>query len=379
MKIMVIRNSFSFDFGGAERLAVYIAREVRINGYESVVVSSQRRLLEFAEAENIESYRCPWWSKQNWSGISLILLPAYLIWICILTMWYLLLIHRLNPSVLHIMSKDDFFAGTFAGKLLGKGVVWTDCADLKFLLRNYAVWYKNPVGKLLYATSHLADSVTLVSMNERRLIENEIGKDLGDRFRVVYSVGKDEKVTPIARHEPPNVIVFCATSRLVFDKGIGDLIKAFKKICQHSNQYRLWLIGDGPDEAVFRRAAADDDRIVFWGHTNTPLRYLAAADVYVHPSHHEGFSLSLAEAAMLSKPMIATDVGGNPELVNNNNGRLVPVKNPDALASAMLEIASDKNLRVSLGKQARKDFLNRVNFAKIVPEEYMPLYEKASN
>jgi len=277
------------------------------------------------------------------------------------------------------MGKDDFIAGTVAGRLLGKGVVWTDPADLKHIFLNHAIWYKNPVGKLVYLVSHLAHAIMLVSKSEIQLTSESVGHALPKNFVVMYSTGKDEVVEhPQARNAADkNAVIFCATSRLVEAKGISDLVQAFNKLVKDSDNYRLWLVGNGPDEERFHAEAKGNNYITFVGHSDKPLTYVAAADVFVHPTHHEGFSLALAESAMLGKPMIATNVGGNPELVTKDNGILVPLKDSDALCKAMQTLGQDRQLRERLGAQARRDYTAHYNFANIVKDVLIPTYEQA--
>jgi glycosyltransferase involved in cell wall biosynthesis len=378
MKVLVVRNAASYDFGGAERLAVHIAKELELNGIEAMVVSRHKQLLRYAQSTRAVYKKGWWWGQQSWSGTRALWFPVYLLWQGILTIWYLQLILRTHPDILHLMSKDDFIAGTLAARLLNKGVVWTDPADLKHVFRNHNIWYKNPIGKLVYAISPLAGSVTLVSESERILITESVGHPLPENFIVMHIAGKDEKVEAERRKpEDKDAVIFCATSRLVIAKGIGDLIEAFNELTKNSDNYRLWLVGNGPDEERFRAEAKGNIYITFLGHSDKPLAYVAAADVFVHPTHHEGFSLSLAEAAMLSKPMIATNVGGNPELVNDNNGLLVPVKDPAAFCAAMRELGGDQNLRERLGKNARHDYVTKFDFSTIVKETLVTLYEKS--
>ncbi len=378
MKILIIRNSSEQNFGGAERLAVMIAEELEANKLTAAVISRQTKLLAYAKSEGVSSLRGVWWSKQNWSGTSLLILPLYLCWQIALFVWYLWVIIRQNAAALHIMSKDDFIAGTLAGKALGKRVIWTDTADLKYIYANHNRWYKNPVGKLVYLMSRSADVVTLVSKSEQSLIEERLGHSVPSNYHVIYMVGRDENVTSSIQTEPKTV-TFCATSRLVIAKGIGELIEAFNILSPDNPDYRLWIVGDGPDQDQFRAEAKENAFITFLGHQDTPLQYLTAADIYVHPTHHEGFSLGLAEAAMLAKPIIATNVGGNPELVGDKNGILVPVKDPKALADAMRHLANDPSARESMGKSGRRDFVEKFDLTKVTKRDIIPLYEKTTH
>ena len=105
---------------------------------------------------------------------------------------------------------------------------------------------------------------------------------------------------------------------------------------------------------------------------------LSEADIFVHPSYLEGFSISLLEAAMLGKPIIACNVGGNPELIGDGqNGVLIPPRDMVSLTSAMHKLAGDKALREKLGQQARKTYEKRFALEKIVKQQYIPLYEKS--
>lgn len=374
--ILVVRNAASYDFGGAERLAVHIAQELQRNSVNSVVISRHVKLLGYAEQLGVPHRRGWWWGQQAWSGRHVALLPIYLGWQLLLFVWYLQLILRLHANAVHLMSKDDFIAGTLAAKLLGKRVVWTDCADLKHIYANHTVWYKNPVGKLVYMASKRADNITLVSFSEQQLIESALHAHLPKNYTVVHLAGRDEVVRPISRRDhDKHAIIFCATSRLVIAKGILELLDAFQLLSKHSEAYRLWLVGDGPDQALCKERAAGNQQITFWGHQEKPLVYLAASDIYVHPTHHEGFSLSLAEAAMLGKPMIASNVGGNPELVNDRNGILFPVHDVEALKNAMQLLGTNGDLRERLGRQARKDYMRDIEFGKIVKTRLLPLYE----
>lgn len=375
--ILIVRNAAPQDFGGAERLSVHLSEELKRQGVTAIVASRHKRLLGYAQQRNIEHCRGWWWPKQNWDGRNLLLLPLYLSWQLVLTLWYVQFILHHHISTVHLMSKDDFISGTLAAKMLGRGIIWTDCADLKHIYGNINIWYKNPVGKIVYTVSRLADHVTLVSFSEKRLIEESLKKETPANYTVIHLAGRDEVVTPLRRRAADQgAVVFCATSRLVVAKGILELIDAFRGLARDTSSYRLWLVGDGPDRTLCEERAAHAAYIVFWGHQEKPLEYLAASDVYVHPTHHEAFSLSLAEAAMLGKPMIATNVGGNPELVHKNNGILVPVNDSVALERAMRTLAIDKPLRHQLGKQAREDYVKNFDFQTIVKNKLIPLYEQ---
>ncbi len=378
-RVLLIRNAAPYDFGGAERFVVQLAEQLGQNGWDVVVVTAHRRIRSFAREHQVRVIPGWWCRAQNWSGARVLLTPVYLAWQTLLIIWYLQLIWRLQPDVVHPQSKDDFIAATIAARLAGKRVVWTDHADLKYIYQQVTVPFKNPIGKLVRWASRFASAITLVSQSEQRLIKAELAGALPSTYSVVYNGVVDN----VPSHDKlptrnKNSIVFCSTSRLVTAKGIGELISAFALIAPNK-PYELWLVGDGPNEATLKTLAGKTKGITFWGYRANPLDFVAAADIFVHPSYHEGFSLSLVEAAMLTKPIIACNVGGNPEIITDGkNGLLIPSKDQQALAEAMERIANNHNLRDRLGRAARQTYERSFRFDTIVKEKFIPLYETKS-
>lgn len=376
-RAVLIRNANAFDFGGAERFVVALAQELIANGWDAQVVTAHKTIHAFATEQRVPVIWGRWWSRQDWSGSKILLAPLYFVWQIRLTFWYVRLFRRLKPSLVHAQGKDDFIAATIAGRLVGARVIWTDHADLKYIYQNVRTPIKNPVGKLVYACSRLAHAITLVSKSERQLVSKALGKPLSKKYQVIYNGITDLKPNAKKRTEPDQkAMVFCATSRLVTAKGIGELIQAFNTLPQERGAYRLWLVGDGPEQKRFKARAGNNPNIVFVGHTNNPLDYVAACDIFVHPSYHEGFSLSIVEAAMLSKPIIACNVGGNPEIIHDGvNGLLVPAKDAKALAAAMQSLATNPAFRTKLAAAARTTYEQNFRFDTIVKQHFLPLYE----
>ncbi|MDB5160734.1 MAG: glycosyl transferase group 1 [Candidatus Saccharibacteria bacterium] len=373
-KVLIVRNAYRYDFGGGERVPVNLADVLSRNGYKPTIVSRSPKLLEYAASKDLQTVHGWWWARQNWSGPRVLLSPAYFIWQILLTAWYLGLLTRLRPDVVHPQSKDDFIAATIAAKLLGKRVIWSDHADLKYVYLNDKVWYKNPIGKLVKLCSRGAYAIILTSQNDKRQVEETLGVKTDDKYKVIYN-GIFDRPELLNKKHDGNKVIFAATSRLVTAKGIGELIEAFEQIDQDFPA-ELWLFGEGPEEKKFVAQAAGHSGIKFKGFPEDTLEQVAKADIFVHPSYLEGFSISLIEAAMLGKPIIACNVGGNPELVKDGiNGILIPACNSGALASAMKKLATDKTLKEKYGKAARKTYEGNFVFENIIKEQYLPLYE----
>lgn len=329
-----------------------------------------------ARSSGIKAVRSPWWSFQNFSGKGLLLLPVYLVWVLFPTLWYLIFFLRNHIDVVHPQSRDDFIAATLAAKLLRRRVVWTDHADLKYIYMNHATWYKNPVGKLVYAVGKLADHITIESLSEKKLVEASLGKELPHNYSVIYIGVVDTYHVP--EHKPgTDKVVLVSTSRLVKAKGIAELIEAFKSI--DATNAVLRLCGDGPDATTFKSMASGVDNIEFLGHVDDVIEVLSQADIMVHPTYHEGFGLSLVEAEMCGLPIVASDVDSVPEIVKDGiSGILVKPKDVEDLTRGLNQLIQNPKLRVEMGKAGREIFLRNFQFDSIVKERFIPLYEEAN-
>ena len=129
------------------------------------------------------------------------------------------------------------------------------------------------------------------------------------------------------------------TGRLDRNKGLLDLVDAWDAVVKAHPDYRLWLIGDGPDrDAILGRIEQRGLRgqVLVPGSFDHVDVILQAADLFVLPSYAEGLSLSLLEAMAQHVPVVVSDIAGNRQLVDNLvHGRLVPTRDAHALANAM--------------------------------------------
>lgn len=374
--VILIRNAARQDFGGGERFPVFVASVLQSHDIRPIIVSRHAKTLAFAQQNHIQTARGWWWGQQNWSGWRTLLTPLYLLWQILLTLYYFTLFRRLKPSAVHIQSKDDFIAATIAGRLRGVTVVWTDHADLKHIWRNVSIWYKNPVGKLIYLAARHACHITLVSESEQREVSAWLpaSSPLFDKLTVVYNGCTDRfDDYPERKHEATTYVI---ASRLVIDKGIGEAIEAFQTLHDKYTDTELIIAGDGPERSRFESLARETNAIKFLGHQSDPYKVMRRGDVFLQPTYHEGFSVALVEASMLGLPIIATSVGGNIEIIHDGTtGLLVPSKDSSALASAMERLYHDPLLAQRLGRTARNQYLEKFVFDTIVMERFVPLYE----
>ena len=137
-------------------------------------------------------------------------------------------------------------------------------------------------------------------------------------------------------------------------KGQYDTLAAANTLLAQDPALRFILVGQGKDEPGLRSAAAEQPAIRFTGRVDNVGDHLAAFDVFVFPSRHEGLGSTLLDAMQAGVPIVASDVDGIPELVTHeDNGLLVPVGDPMALAAAVARLRDDPTLAGRLATNAR--------------------------
>jgi glycosyltransferase involved in cell wall biosynthesis len=164
----------------------------------------------------------------------------------------------------------------------------------------------------------------------------------------------------------PNDKVVLTVGRLSREKAQIDLIEAFKRFGDAKPEIssKLIIVGDGPERARLEAAAESPrGRVIFTGQVRDVRTFYAVADAFVLPSESEGSPNVLLEAMAANLPIVATAVGGVPEMIENNeSGLLVPVNEPASLAAAVVRLLTDKDLAQRL----------TTNAATLVDTRYTP-------
>jgi glycosyltransferase involved in cell wall biosynthesis len=227
-----------------------------------------------------------------------------------------------------------------------------------------------------------ASSIVSVSHDLKRHMEEE-GLP-GSRIEVVHNgieVGPppSRAAAQSVRTElgiPPDAVVVGTVARLDPVKHLQTLLEAVHLCRQRARPVVALLVGDGPERAGLEsaaRARGVDGEVHFLGHRDDARRYLPAMDVFVNCSVSEGISLTILEAMAGAVPVVATAVGGTPEIVDTTVGRLVPSRDAGALAEAIGALCEQPALRASLGEAARARVVERFTIEAMV-NRYFDLY-----
>ena len=148
-------------------------------------------------------------------------------------------------------------------------------------------------------------------------------------------------------------ILLVYTGRIIEDKGIGIMLQAMTRL---SENIKLVLVGDGSVEQYksVSQELGVASRTYFLGRRDDVSEILAGCDVFVFPTFHENLSNSLLEACASELPVIATEIGGNPEVITDGvEGYLVPAEDSEALVEAVNKMVGNRECMKKMGKAAR--------------------------
>ena len=157
-----------------------------------------------------------------------------------------------------------------------------------------------------------------------------------------------------------NALVIGTVGRLVPVKGIDYLLRAICALRRDLAEVplRLVIVGDGPLRSTLETLATElaiDQQVLFLGTRDDVYDLINLFDIYALPSLHEGIPMALLEAMALARPVVASRVGGIPELVTDGaEGKLVPFQDVAALSQALKELALSPALREQMGKAGRE-------------------------
>ncbi len=164
-------------------------------------------------------------------------------------------------------------------------------------------------------------------------------------------------------------------------KRVLDLVQAMAFVIKQEPKARLTLVGDGPDRPGVEKLVDNlglRGNVILTGFRSDIPNLMRCSDIGVLCSETESAPLTLLEGMSTGLPMVATEVGGVLEIIDEgSNGLLVPSKQPEKLAQAILRLYRDPKLRTKLGENARKTVLERYTAEKVV-NQYIETFEAVS-
>jgi glycosyltransferase involved in cell wall biosynthesis len=180
-----------------------------------------------------------------------------------------------------------------------------------------------------------------------------------------------------------DALLIGSVGRLVWQKGFEHLIQAMPTVLSEFPQTKVLIVGEGPlrdDLEALPQKLKIEKHIIFANFRKDVKEILSAIDILVVPSLLEGFPMITLEGMAMAKPIIATRIDGITEqIIDGESGILIPPRDPDALAEAIIGLGRNKNSAQTLGLEARRRVEEQFTVEKMVSETekvYQSLYEQ---
>lgn len=346
----ILHISRTMDIGGAERIVYQLATDLK-DEFDQVHVASTGGLWEEKLAENgIQHHRIlDVDSKQPATVLKILASLSRIIKENEITLvhthhrmaaFYIRLLQLRHPKLIHVYTAHNVFKD------------------------------KLPLYKFALGKAHAIAVGEAVSEN----LKTDVGiKDTTVIYNGVLMEESQDTVSEIVR--TPGVKIGCI-ARLSEQKGLTYLIEAMSLVTNPS--VSLFIVGDGElknDLIVQTKKLGLEERIHFLGYRSDVVECINSFDFLVSSSIYEGLALSVIETFLNSKTIVATDIPGINEIVNETNGLLVPVKNPNAMAQAIDKLAGEVKFREKLAKKARLDYESKYSYSSFI-NNYKQFYTK---
>ncbi|OIN93770.1 hypothetical protein CO015_02795 [candidate division WWE3 bacterium CG_4_8_14_3_um_filter_42_11] len=196
-----------------------------------------------------------------------------------------------------------------------------------------------------------------------------------DRLRVIPNGVDTQFYSPSKRKLFPRYII--SIGRLVEEKGFDVLIGAFEKAQTRHSEIKLYIVGEGPSDQNLKQLVKDrnlSQSVSFLGYRDEVKKLLGGAEIYVQTSKVEGLGISILEAMATGLPVIATQVGGIPEVIRNQyNGILIEPNNTEDLSQAINMLLENRPFAQRIGRTARKTVVEKYSLKTMV-SRYEKLY-----
>jgi glycosyltransferase involved in cell wall biosynthesis len=339
----VVQLVLSLDTGGTERLVVQIC---------------QRLQSRFRMAVCTLDGPGSWASEVRSSGIEVMSLFRRPGFHASLGYQVARFARRHRATIIHCHHYSPFVYGRIATWLHpGLRMVFTEHGRLSDGPPSTKRRWINPVlsrfrGSMFAVSGALRDSMAAEGFPAARITVVHNGIDPGpvpspdDRARARHALGLED-----------DAVVIGTVARLNPVKDLGTLIEAFQRVRLACPTAVLVLVGDGEERQRLEHVAQRNGVrhvVRFLGERHDARALLPAFDIYANSSSSEGVSLTILEAMAARCAIVATRVGGTPEvLTDQSTGLLVPSRNPDALAEALRTLAANPLRRQTLGEAAR--------------------------
>jgi len=294
---------------------------------------------------------------------------------------------KYNPDIVHHVAIKPVIYGTIVAQFIGSINIVNAMAGLGFVFisRKKRIRLLRLFVHKLFRFLFKNKNTQLILQNKddlRYFIKNKLVKK--SQVLVIRGSGVNTKIfTPGG--EPLGIPIVMLASRMLWNKGVGEFVGAARILKQEGIEARFILVGECDSENPESIPGEQLNEwskvgmIEWWGAKTSMHKILIQAHIICLPSYREGLPKVLLEAASCEKPIIATDVPGCREVVNNGeSGFLVPVEDSISLSYAIKKLVIDSKKRKIMGKNGRK-IVEKEFSEEIIVFQTFKLYQRVLN
>jgi glycosyltransferase involved in cell wall biosynthesis len=282
-------------------------------------------------------------------------------------------------DILHVHGFKENFVGGISAKLSNAKVIRTHHGKgmLEGCLRHKIIEKLN--------ARHLTNRMIAVSQDLKNYLAAK--KFDESKITVILNGIKPERKEPLHAESEIRTrldinagrTIIGTIGRIVSVKGYDYLLKGAGKVIEKKDKVIFLIVGDGPLLEKMKKLSNElgiEEYVRFAGFSDHPRDMLRLFDIFIMTSFHEGIPMVLLEAMSMSKPIIATNVGGIPEIIKNGrNGVLIPARDSEAISAACLYLLNDDVYRGQLAHNAYDD-VQKKHSLSIMKTETAKLYRE---
>ena len=373
-KIVFIANTCWYLYNFRNRLL----KDVFNRNYQVLIIAPNDRYTKKLKAYGYEVY--DW--KLNRSSLNPILELFSILNLII----YL---KKNNPDLVHNFTIKSCLYGTIAAKFSGVKYVVNSVTGLGHLFINNSILIRlirftlKPI--YIFVFNSKGTKTIFQNINDQRFfLKLGVLRDIKNSFIVEGSGVDTEFFKPLnsrrSKIKKPFTILFPA--RLIIEKGIKEVLEAHNLLLKQGENIQLLIAGEidkGNRSAInkkYKKYILSQKNIKILGHKKDLRKVYSASDIVLLPSWREGLSRSLIEAASMSKPIITSDSPGCNDIIEHGiNGLLVPIKDPKAIALAILFLKRNNKIAKKFGQKIRSKVEKKFDI-KIVNKQTIGIYNR---
>lgn len=377
-KILITSFGKSDGISGPEKRVIKLVEKLQERGCWFFLLSDNEDFVrEFADRH--------WFSRGFWLGEGNQLIFSVLYVFSLISALYALFYFRLARGVdkIYCLTLPDKLIMTPVAKLLGYEIFWQESKSIISIVNKpvylfffkFAARFARIIVSFEYIQKELVGIDCINPENYLRIIRPGVDLESYKKQSDIF----DAMTSRNLLFEEKSCFKIGCISDLENNFGVEYLIKAMSILNDQTNNLNLTIVGDGSQRDNFQWLIKEfglENKIKIVGYGDNILDWIFDFDVLVGPGVDETDELTLIEALACETPVVATDAGGNPEIICDNEcGLLVPPANSQALADAILKIMNDRSLATRLAK-AGKEKAERFHSMERMVEEYQDIFSR---